>query len=168
MVATLGLTLVVISLGGVANTVLLETHRRTRELALLKALGLEPRGVIATVAWSVIPAGLLAGVAGVPLGLAASRAVLVYIADIAANLRIPERSFDVLPVPLLAALAASGLILAVVGAAGPALRRTIADRTRAPDGVAIVDGTCPTRASPAASRRGPSRTGGRRRRPAPA
>ena len=68
------LVLVVISLGGVFDTVLLETRQRTREMAVLKALGLTPRQVIAMVVASVVPAGLVAGLLGVPLGIVFQRA----------------------------------------------------------------------------------------------
>ena len=42
VVAPLGIVLVAISLGGVFNTVLLETRQRTREMAVLKAVGMTP------------------------------------------------------------------------------------------------------------------------------
>ena len=41
--ASMGVVLVAISIGGVFDTVLLETRQRTREMAVLKAIGLTPR-----------------------------------------------------------------------------------------------------------------------------
>ena len=45
VITFMGIVLVVISLGGVFDTVLLETRQRTREMAVLKALGMAPRQV---------------------------------------------------------------------------------------------------------------------------
>ncbi len=122
VVAFLGAILVAISLGGVFNTVLLETRQRTRELAVLKAVGLMPRQVVALVIWTVAPLAILAGLVGVPLGLLSQRAVLGYMGQTAANTAIPEVSFDVFPPLLLVALACSGLAIAVLGAYLPAVR----------------------------------------------
>jgi putative ABC transport system permease protein len=122
VVAFMGAVLVAISLGGVLNTVLLETRQRTRELALLKAVGLTPRQVVALVISTVAPLALLAGLVGVPLGLLSQRAVLGYMGQIAADTAIPEVSFDVFPPLLLVALACSGLAIAVAGAYVPAQR----------------------------------------------
>ena len=56
--AFMGIVLVAISLGGVFNTVLLETRQRMREMAILKALGLTPPQVIVMVVASIVPVGL--------------------------------------------------------------------------------------------------------------
>jgi len=122
VVAFLGAVLVAISLGGVFNTVLLETRQRTRELAVLKAVGLTPHQVVALVLSTVAPLALVAGLVGVPLGLLSQRAVLGYMGQIAANTAIPNVSFDVFPPFLLVALAGSGLAIAVAGAYLPAQR----------------------------------------------
>jgi putative ABC transport system permease protein len=122
VVGLLGIVLTVISLGGVFNTVLLETRQRTRELAVLKAIGLGPRQVIAMVLASILPLGILAGLIGVPIGIAAQHAVLVYMGDVAAKTDIPSVIFDVFPPLALLGLALTGLGIAVVGAWLPAAR----------------------------------------------
>ena len=122
VISFLGIVLIVISLGGVFDTVLLEVRQRTREMAVLKALGLAPRQVIVMVIASVVPVALLAGLLGVPLGIAFQRATLVYMGQIAAGTRVPESTFDVFTPLLIAGLAASGLAIAAVGAYLPAQR----------------------------------------------
>jgi putative ABC transport system permease protein len=122
VITFMGIVLVAISLGGVFDTVLLETKQRTREMAVLKALGMSPRQVIVMVVASVLPVALVAGLIGVPLGLAFQRAALVYMGQVDAGTRIPERTFDVFEPTLLLGLALSGLAIAAVGAYLPALR----------------------------------------------
>ncbi|HKB28474.1 MAG TPA: FtsX-like permease family protein, partial [Candidatus Limnocylindrales bacterium] len=111
VITFMGVVLVAISLGGVFDTVLLETRQRTREMAVLKALGLSPRAVIAMVIATVVPAGLVAGLLGVPIGLGFQRAVLSYMGQTAAKTGIPDRSFDVFAPPVLIGLAMAGLVI---------------------------------------------------------
>ena len=122
VVASMGIVLVVISLGGVFNTVLLETQQRTREIAVLKVLGLTPTEVIAMVVSAVVPLGLLAGLIGVPLGLACQRIVLGYLGQTAASLTIPESTYDVFHPLAFVALALAGLAIAALGSYLPAQR----------------------------------------------
>ncbi len=91
-------------------------------MAVLKALGLAPGQVIVMVIASVVPVAVLAGLLGVPLGIAFQRATLVYMGQIAAGTRVPESTFDVFTPLVLAGLAASGLAIAAVGAYLPAQR----------------------------------------------
>ena len=131
----MGIVLVAISLGGVFNTVLLETRQRTRELAVLKAVGMTPRQVVVLVLCSVAPLALVAGLLGVPLGLLSQRAVLGYMGDPSANTAIPDSAFDVFPPLLLAGLAARardrGRRRVPAGAAG----RASPDRARPSGGI---------------------------------
>ena len=122
VVAALGIVLVVMSIGGVFNTVLLETRHRTRELAILKAIGLTPRSTIAMIEATVLPVAIAAGVIGVPIGLAIQRAVLGYMGETAARTAIPEVSLDVFGPVALVGLALTGLAIATVGAFVPAQR----------------------------------------------
>jgi putative ABC transport system permease protein len=122
VVGTLGIVLVAMSLGGVFNTVLLETRQRTHELAVLKAMGLTPVQIVSMVVASIVPIALVAGLVGVPVGLVAQRLVLTYMGQVAAKTDIPPSVFDVFPVLLLAALALSGLAIGVAGALLPAQR----------------------------------------------
>jgi putative ABC transport system permease protein len=122
VITLMGLVLVAISVGGVFNTVLLETRQRTREMAVLKAVGLSPAQVVVMVLSSVVPVGIIAGLLGVPLGLAFQRAVLTYLGQTAAQTAIPESTFDVLGPLLVVGLLLSGLAIAIVGAFAPAQR----------------------------------------------
>jgi putative ABC transport system permease protein len=122
VVGLMGLVLAAISLGGVFNTVLLETRQRTHEIGVLKTIGLAPIQVVGMVIASVVPIGLLAGLLGVPLGLAAQRLVLTYMGQVAAKTGIPASEFDVFPATTLIALLLVGLGIAAVGAFLPAQR----------------------------------------------
>ena len=122
VVGVLGIVLVAISLGGVFDTVLLETRQRTGELAILKTIGLTPRQVVGMVVATIVPAGIVAGLAGVPIGLAAQRVVLTTMGQVAAGLGIPEREFDVLSPAALLGLALLGLAIGALGAWIPAWR----------------------------------------------
>jgi putative ABC transport system permease protein len=122
VVGLLGVVLVGMSIGGVFNTVLLETRQRTREVAVLKAIGLTPAQVVAMVIATVAPAGLVAGVIGVPIGLAAQRLVLGYMGEVAAKTRIPDEVYDVFPFLVLVGLGLLGLVIGAIGAYLPAQR----------------------------------------------
>jgi putative ABC transport system permease protein len=106
----------------VFNTVLLETRQRTRELAILKAIGLAPRQVIAMVVASIVPLGLVAGLLGVPIGIAAQHVVLTYMGQVAAKTAVPASTFDVFAPVALLGLCLAGLAIGAVGAYLPAVR----------------------------------------------
>ena len=122
VIAFMGIVLVAISVGGVFNTVLLETRQRTRELAVLKAVGLAPAQVVVMVVASVVPVGILAGLLGVPLGMAFQRAVITYLGQTAAATAIPESTLAVFGPLLLVGLLLTGLAIATLGAYAPAQR----------------------------------------------
>jgi putative ABC transport system permease protein len=122
VVALLGIVLVGMSIGGVFNTVLLETRQRTPEVAVLKTIGLTPAQVVAMVIATVVPVGLVAGVVGVPIGLAAQRLVLGYMGEVAAKTRIPAEVYDVFPFLVLVGLGLLGLVIGAIGAYPPAQR----------------------------------------------
>lgn len=122
VVTFMGVVLVAISLGGVFNTVLLETRQRTREMAVLKALGMSPAQVVAMVLASVVPVGLVAGLLGVPLGLALQRAVIAYMAEVAGSTAVPESTFAVFAPAAFIGLSLAGLGIALAGAYLPAQR----------------------------------------------
>jgi putative ABC transport system permease protein len=126
VITSMGVVLVVISIAGVLDVVLLETRQRTREMAVLKAVGMTPRQVVAMVVASVVPVGLVAGALGVPLGMAFQRAVIGYMGEVAAETRIPETTFDVFTPVMVVGLALVGLAIAIVGAWLPAQRAAIA------------------------------------------
>ena len=122
VITFMGIVLVVIALGGVFDTVLLETRQRTREMAVLKALGMAPRQVVVMVISSVVPVAVLAGLLGVPLGIVFQRAVLAYMGQVAAGTRVPESVLAVFVPATTIGLALTGLAIAAVGAYLPAQR----------------------------------------------
>lgn len=66
------LTLLVVGTAGlgVFNTVMLELRDRVRELGIYKAIGMTPKQTIAMVLSSTVSVGIIAGVLGVPAGIA--------------------------------------------------------------------------------------------------
>jgi putative ABC transport system permease protein len=129
VIVALAAVLILIAVSGVFNTVLLGTRERLRESAILKALGMSPRGLIVMIITSVASLGLLGGLLGVPAGLAVHRAILGQMASIAGT-DIPASFYAALTASWLPILAASGLAVAILGAALPA--RWVA-RTRVAD-----------------------------------
>jgi putative ABC transport system permease protein len=126
VVGLMGLVLVVMALGGVFDTVLLETRQRTHEVAVLKAIGLAPAQVVSMVIATIVPVGLVAGLIGVPLGLVAQRVVLAYMGEVAAHTGIPPSVYDVFTPLALLGLASLGLVIGALGAYLPAQRAALA------------------------------------------
>ena len=118
----MGIVLVAISLGGVFDTVLLETRQRTREMAVLKALGMAPRQVVVMVVSSVVPVAVAGRPARRPARLVFQRAALAYMGQVAAGTRVPESTIDVFAPAAIVGLALTGLAIAAVGAYLPAQR----------------------------------------------
>lgn len=133
LIATLTLLLSVVAALGVFNTVVLNTRERIHEIGVLKSIGMTPRQVRLMVMTSMAAVGALAGVLAVPAGWAVHRAVVPVMAD-AAGTGLPASVLAVYQPAGLAALAACGVVLAVIGAlvpAGWAARTTIATALRA-------------------------------------
>jgi putative ABC transport system permease protein len=119
LAATLTLMLVAVAGLGVLNTVVLDTRDRVHDLGVFKALGMSPKQTIAMVITSVTGIGLLAGVVGVPIGIALHHLVLPAMGR-AAGTRIPAADIAVYHLPVLLPLALGGLVIAVMGALLPA------------------------------------------------
>ncbi|MFB9446369.1 ABC transporter permease [Dactylosporangium vinaceum] len=115
----LALMLVAVAGLGVLNTVVLDTRERVHELGVFKALGMAPRQTVAMVLTSVGGLGLVAGLAGVPAGIALHDWVLPAMAN-AADTRFPAHIIDVYSPGLLVPLLFGGLLIAVGGALMPA------------------------------------------------
>jgi putative ABC transport system permease protein len=119
VIAGLAGALFLLGLGNLLTTALLGVRERTRDVGVLKAVGCTPRQVVASV---VVGIGVLAvlGVAvGLPLGLAASRAMLDYVGGETGFGRefgaMPPWSWLVVLVPL-------AVLLAILAGALPARR----------------------------------------------
>ena len=104
---------VLIALFGIANTLGLSVHERTRELGLLRAVGMARSQVRATVRWESVIIALLGTVTGLVIGLGFAWALMQTLAD---------QGFDVLSVPVrqLAAIVALAAVAGVAAALLPA------------------------------------------------
>ncbi|WP_425413064.1 FtsX-like permease family protein [Micromonospora citrea] len=101
---------------GVFNTVLLTTRERRRDLGVLKSIGMTPRQVVAMTLTSVTALGVIAGLLGIPLGIAAHRLLV----DNVGIVSFPESMKDVWHAPQLVGLGLAGVAIAVLGAFVPA------------------------------------------------
>jgi putative ABC transport system permease protein len=97
----------------------LDTRERVHELGVFKALGMAPRQTVVMVLTSVGALGLLAGLIGVPAGIALHDWVLPQMAE-AAGTRFPPHILRVYSAGVLAPLALGGLVIALAGALLPA------------------------------------------------
>jgi ABC-type lipoprotein release transport system permease subunit len=110
----LGLVLVALAVGTLAQVLLTSVRRRRRDLAVLKTLGLSRRQVQAVVAWQAVALAAAALALGLPLGMAAGRwawAVFAGSAGVAGDASVPA--------PLLLLAVPAVLLAAVLIAAGP-------------------------------------------------
>ena len=73
---------VLISVLGIANTLSLTIHERTRELGLLRAVGMDRAGVRSSVRWEAAVIGLFGMVVGLVVGAAVSAAVVVSLREL--------------------------------------------------------------------------------------
>ncbi|MER7578958.1 FtsX-like permease family protein [Kitasatospora sp. NPDC097691] len=126
LAGTLTLLLSVVAGLGVLNTVLLDTRERVHDLGVLKALGMSPRQTVGMVLTSVCGSGLVAGLIGVPVGIAVHHWVMPAMAR-AAGIGVPDVDLGVFGPSVVGPLVLGGLVLALLGAALPA---TWAARTR--------------------------------------
>jgi hypothetical protein len=103
-----------LALGTIAHALVTSVRRRRRDLATLKTLGLTRGQVSATVAWQATTFAVVAGLIGVPLGIAGGRWAWRLVAEqlgVAAGPVVP-------PVPVLA-IVTGALLVANLVAAGP-------------------------------------------------
>jgi putative ABC transport system permease protein len=119
LIGTLTLLLALVAGLGVLNTVLLQTRERAHDLGIFKAVGMTPRQTIAMVVCSVAVTGLVAGLAAIPAGIGLLRS-LVPAMGAAAGTGVPASFLNVYNAGELAALALSGVVIAVAGALPPA------------------------------------------------
>ncbi|MBD0741387.1 ABC transporter permease [Streptomyces sp. CBMA152] len=126
--SALTLMLSVVAAMGVFNTVVLSSRERRRDLGMLKSIGMTPRQVTVMLVVSMAGLGLVGGLLGLPLGVAAYEVVLP-MTESSAHLAFPERMLDVWHPGNMALLALAGVAIAALGAVIPAraaARQTIA------------------------------------------
>ena len=119
LIGTLTLLLAMVAGLGVLNAIVLSTRERVHDLGVYKAVGMTPRQTIAMVICWVAGIGLVAGLIGVPAGIALQHYVLPVMGT-AANTAVPASFLDVYHAAEIALLALSGVVIAVIGALLPA------------------------------------------------
>jgi putative ABC transport system permease protein len=119
LIGTLTLLLALVAGLGVLNAIVLSTRERVHDLGVFKAVGMTPRQTIAMVVCWVAGTGLIAGLIGVPAGIALEHYVLPVMGS-AANTGVPAAYLDVYHGLELVLLALSGVVIAVLGALLPA------------------------------------------------
>jgi putative ABC transport system permease protein len=113
---------------GVFNTVVLNARERRRDLGMLKSIGMTPRQVTVMMVTSMGGLGVVGGLLGLPLGIAAHQLVVAAMLQ-AGQADVIDIIVNVYRAPLLVALALAGIAIAVLGALIPAraaARTTIA------------------------------------------
>ncbi|MEU1284274.1 ABC transporter permease [Kitasatospora sp. NPDC005856] len=119
LVATLTLMMIAVAALGVLNTVVQDTRERIHDLGIFKALGMTPRQTIAMVLTSVSLTGLVAGLIGVPIGMAVEKATLTQMGN-AIGRNLPPSVTHVYTPGALLPLLAGGIAIALLGALLPA------------------------------------------------
>jgi putative ABC transport system permease protein len=119
LIATLTLMLAAVAGLGVLNTVVLDTRERVHDVGVFKALGMTPRQTVAMVITSVAGIGLVAGVIGVPIGIALHDYITPVMGH-AVGTNLPTADIAVYHAPELVLLALGGLAIAAAGALLPA------------------------------------------------
>ena len=114
----LAAVLALIGIGGVFNTLLLNTRERIRDTATLKALGMSPRQVIAMVAASAALLALVGGLVAVPVGLVLHHVLNDVISSSAGN-DTPPAAYGVFNPFELALIPILGVVVAIVAALIP-------------------------------------------------
>jgi len=110
--------LALIGIGGVFNTLLLNTRERIRDTATLKALGMSPRQVIAMVAASAALLALVGGLVAMPVGLVLHHVLNDVISSSAGN-DTPPGAYAVFNPIELVLIPLLGVAVAVVAALIP-------------------------------------------------
>jgi putative ABC transport system permease protein len=114
---------VIVSLFGIVNTLALSIHERTRELGMLRAVGMSRRQVRTMVRYEAVITALIGAILGTVLGVLMAALVSRPLADEGFTLSYPIVTLIILLV--LAALAG------VIAAIGPARRASRLDVLRA-------------------------------------
>ncbi|OIJ88826.1 ABC transporter permease [Streptomyces monashensis] len=119
LVATLTLMMMAVAALGVLSMVVQDTRERVHDLGIFKALGMTPKQTIAMVLTSVSLTGLIAGLIGVPLGVAVEKATLTPMGN-AIGRHLPPSVSHTYTAALLIPLLAGGIVIALLGALPPA------------------------------------------------
>ena len=119
LVAIFTLMLTAVAALGVLSMVVQDTRERVHDMGIFKALGMTPKQTIAMVLTSVTLTGLIAGLIGVPLGVAVEKATQAPMSH-AIGRHLPPSVTHVYTAGLLLPLLAAGVVIALLGALLPA------------------------------------------------
>jgi putative ABC transport system permease protein len=119
LITMLTILITVVAGLGVLNTVALQIRERAHDIGVYKAIGMTPRQTLLMVVCSVASVGLVAGIVGVPAGVFLHHAVVPVMAH-AASSGYPLSLLSVYSPWQLILLGLAGLVIAIVGALGPA------------------------------------------------
>jgi putative ABC transport system permease protein len=119
LIAMLTTLIIVVAGLGVLNTVTLQIREKAHDIGVFKALGMTPRQTLSMIVCSVSVAGLAGGIVAVPAGVYLHHAVVPVMAH-AANSGYPPSMISVYDPWLLVTLGLAGLVIAALGALGPA------------------------------------------------
>lgn len=119
LVTMLTILIIVVAGLGVLNSVALQIRERVHDIGVFKSVGMTPRQTLGMVVCSVALSGLVAGIVAVPAGVYLHHALVPVMAH-AANSGYPASLISVFFPWELVLLALAGLVIAIVGALGPA------------------------------------------------
>jgi putative ABC transport system permease protein len=119
LVAIFTLMLTTVAALGVLSMVVQDTRERVHDMGIFKALGMTPKQTIAMVLTSVTLTGLIAGLIGLPLGVAVEKATLTPMSN-AIGRHLPPSVTHIYSAGLLLPLLAAGVVIALLGALLPA------------------------------------------------
>jgi putative ABC transport system permease protein len=119
LVAVFTLMLTAVAALGVLSMVAQDTRERVHDMGIFKALGMTPKQSIAMVLSSVTLTGLVAGLIGVPLGVAVEKATQTPMGT-AIGRHLPPNVTHVYTAGLLLPLLVAGVVIALLGALLPA------------------------------------------------
>src|SRR5262245_13537905 len=121
LMAVLVLVLALIAAAGVFSTMLLHVRERSRDIAVLKTVGMSPRQLLTMVMTSAAVLGVIGGLIALPLGVRTYRALMPELAHQIGN-SPPPFALEVLDPWTLYPLGVLGVAIALVGAFLPARR----------------------------------------------
>jgi putative ABC transport system permease protein len=119
LVAIFTLMLTAVAALGVLSMVVQDTRERVHDMGIFKALGMTPKQTVAMVLTSVTLTGLIAGLIGVPIGVAVEKATQTPMSN-AIGRHLPPSVTHVYTAGLLLPLLAAGVVIALLGALLPA------------------------------------------------
>jgi putative ABC transport system permease protein len=121
IMSVLAVVLGLIAAVGVFSTMLLHVRERSRDIAILKAVGMSPRQLVIMVMTSSAVLGVIGGLVGIPAGVGTYHGLVTQLAR-GIGLTPPPFAFDVLHPTTLYPLGLTGLAIALAGAFLPARR----------------------------------------------